>query len=54
MGGDYSRDDFNPKNNFSQVLMQQGRIQLDSDWNEQAKITDRRLRALALDRRQLR
>jgi hypothetical protein len=32
--GDFTRDTFNPLKNFSRVLMQQGRVQLDADWNE--------------------
>ena len=34
--GDFTRDTFNPLKHFSRVLMQQGRVQLDADWNEQA------------------
>jgi hypothetical protein len=33
MSGDYSRVRFDPKKHFSGVLMQQGRVQLDADWN---------------------
>ena len=49
MGGDYTKDRFDPTRDYSAVLMQQGRVQLDSDWNEQAEILDRRIRAGALD-----
>lgn len=35
MPGDYSRKTFNRKKHYRGVLMQQGRVQLDSDWNEQ-------------------
>jgi hypothetical protein len=35
MKGDFSRDTFDPKNHFARVLMQQGRVQTDADWNEQ-------------------
>ncbi len=35
MASDISRKLFNPKKHYSGVLMQQGRVQLDSDWNEQ-------------------
>jgi hypothetical protein len=38
MPGDYSRKTFNRKKHYSGVLMQQGRVQLDSDWNEQHDI----------------
>jgi hypothetical protein len=49
MAGDYSRTTFNPAKHFSSVLMQQGRVQLDADWNEQNGITLHHLRALAAD-----
>ena len=42
MSGDYSRVRFDPKNDFSGVLMQQGRVQLDADWNELVALLDRR------------
>jgi|GEM_PF-6631294 len=35
MKGDFSRDNFDPKKHYSAVLIQQGRVQLDADWNEQ-------------------
>ena len=46
---DISRDSFDPNAHYSRVLMQQGRVQLDSDWNEQVEIQLRQLRALAED-----
>jgi len=49
MSGDYSRVRFDPSNNFSGVLMQQGRVQLDSDWNEWVAASDRRMRAESID-----
>jgi len=49
MTGDYSRRTFDPKKDFSAVLMQQGRVQLDADWNELVEILDRRLRAETTD-----
>jgi nitrous oxidase accessory protein NosD len=49
MSGDYSRQRFDPKNDFSGVLMQQGRVQLDADWNELVEILDRRRRAKTTD-----
>jgi hypothetical protein len=49
MNGDFSRDTFDPANHFSRVLMQQGRVQLDSDWNEQTSILLHYLRTLARD-----
>jgi len=49
MKGDFTRITFNPRNHFSRVLMQQGRVQLDADWNEQAAILLHYLQALAAD-----
>lgn len=49
MSGDYSRQRFEPSKHFSAVLMQQGRVQLDADWNEQGAILDRRWRAETTD-----
>lgn len=49
MSGDYSRYRFDPWLDFAGVLMQQGRVQLDADWNEQADLLDRRLRAEGVD-----
>lgn len=49
MSGDYSRVRFDPFADFSGVDMQQGRVQLDSDWNEWAAILDRRRRAESVD-----
>jgi Family of unknown function (DUF6519) len=47
--GDFSRDSFDPHKHFSRVLMQQGRVQLDADWNEQAAILLHYMRTLAAD-----
>lgn len=47
--GDFTRDTFDPFKHFSRVLMQQGRVQLDADWNEQVDILLRYLRTLAVD-----
>jgi hypothetical protein len=49
MKGDFSRDTFDPTRHFSRVLMQQGRVQLDADWNEQTAILLHYLRTLARD-----
>ncbi len=38
MKGDFSRFTFNKKKHYSGVLMQQGRVQVDADWNEQLAI----------------
>ncbi len=49
MKGDFSRNTFDPHKHFTRVLMQQGRVQLDADWNEQTAILLYYLRALAAD-----
>jgi hypothetical protein len=49
MKGDFTRITFDPVRHFSRVLMQQGRVQLDADWNEQAAILLHYLQALAAD-----
>src|SRR5262249_21351524 len=49
MKGDFTRDTFDPRRQFTRVLMQQGRVQLDADWNEQASILLHYLRGLAAD-----
>lgn len=38
MKGDFSQWRFNPEENFTGVLQQQGKVMLDSDWNEHARI----------------
>jgi uncharacterized protein DUF6519 len=40
MRGDFSRLTFDPRKRYTAVLMQQGRVPLDSDWNEQAAILE--------------
>jgi hypothetical protein len=49
MQGDFTRDTFDPSKQYSRVLMQQGRVQLDADWNEQTSILLHYMRALARD-----
>src|ERR1043166_6493006 len=49
MHGDFTRDTFDPAKNYSRVLMQQGRVALDADWNEQTSILLRYLRLLTRD-----
>lgn len=49
MSGDYTRFTHDPAKRYGGVLQQQGRVALDSDWNEQAEILTRRLRTLAAD-----
>ncbi|HEX8919833.1 MAG TPA: DUF6519 domain-containing protein, partial [Pyrinomonadaceae bacterium] len=49
MKGDFSRYTFDKKNFFSRVLMQQGRVTLDADYNEQVEILLHYMRTLARD-----
>jgi hypothetical protein len=49
MKGDFTRDTFDQRKQFSRVLMQQGRVTLDADTNEQTAILLHYLRALARD-----
>lgn len=49
MKGDFTRDTFRPEKHYQQVLMQQGRVQLDADWNEQAAIVAHRDAAMMAD-----
>jgi hypothetical protein len=43
MKGDFSRETFDAKKHYSGVLMQQGRVQVDADWNEQQGIHQHRI-----------
>lgn len=49
MKGDFTRMTFDRTKHYSSVLMQQGRVQLDADWNEEMAIQLHLLRALARD-----
>jgi len=49
MSGDYSRFVFDPRQNYAGVLMQQGRVLLDQDWNERSAIDSRTFRATIVD-----
>ncbi|MDF0677303.1 MAG: DUF6519 domain-containing protein [Nitrospira sp.] len=49
MKGDFSRLTFDKEKQFSRVLMQQGRVQLDADWNEQVAIFLESIRTLTRD-----
>lgn len=49
MKADFTRNSFHPNKHFARVLMQQGRVQLDADWNEQAAILLRYMHTLAAD-----
>jgi hypothetical protein len=49
MKGDFSRFTFDPQKHFLRVLMQQGRVLLDADWNEQVAILLHNLHTLTRD-----
>src|SRR5436305_9573297 len=49
MKGDFSRLTFNRRKHYSGVLMQQGRVQTDADWNEQLEIQQHRAETEARD-----
>jgi hypothetical protein len=49
MPADITRDSFDALKHFSRVVQQQGRVQLDADWNEQVSILLHSLRTLAAD-----
>lgn len=49
MKGDFTRSTFRVENHYSSVRMQQGRLQLDADWNEQADIQRHLLQVQARD-----
>ena len=49
MSGDHTRFTFAPKKRYDAVLQQQGRVQLDADWNEAEAITRRRTTLQAPD-----
>lgn len=46
MKGDFSRSTFDASKHYTSVRMQQGRVQIDADWNEQADIVAHHQRAL--------
>ena len=49
MKGDFSRNTFNPRRHLSRVLMQQGRVLVDADWNEQTSILLHYMRSVIAD-----
>ena len=49
MGADVSRVRFDPLRDFAGVVLQQGRLLLDADFNEYVALLDRRLRAETSD-----
>jgi hypothetical protein len=49
MKGDFTRNTFDPKKHYRGVLMQQGRVQLDADWNENLDILLHRIETETID-----
>lgn len=49
MKADLTRNTFDPLKHFTRVLMQQGRVQIDADWNEQIAILLNYLHKLTAD-----
>lgn len=47
--GDFTRDTFYPLRHFTRVFMQQGRVSVDADWNEQVSMLLHYLRSMARD-----
>lgn len=49
MKSDLTRDTFDPAKHYRAVQQQQGRVQLDADWNEQLDITGHRIETETVD-----
>ena len=49
MKGDFTRLTFRPQKHYTSVRMQQGRLQLDSDWNEQVDVQAHLLQTQSID-----
>src|SRR5581483_797290 len=49
MGSDRARVSYDPKQQYRSVVMQQGRVTLEADWNEAQEITLEEIRREALD-----
>src|SRR5690349_4971638 len=49
MRGDFSRTTHRPNRHYSRVLLQQGRVLLDADWNEQIAIQLEAMRSMMSD-----
>lgn len=49
MKGDFTRRTFRPEKQYTSVRMQQGRVQLDEDWNEQVELQQLQVRQQARD-----
>ncbi len=47
--GDFTRDTFYPLRHFTRVFVQQGRVGVDADWNEQVSMLVHYLRSMARD-----
>jgi hypothetical protein len=47
--GDFTRNTYDRSKHFTRVFMQQGRVLVDADWNEQTSIVLRFLQTLAAD-----
>src|ERR1700710_1932658 len=46
---DISRETFRPQRHYSSVRLEQGRVQVDADWNEQIAINQHHTRTTARD-----
>jgi len=49
MGADRARVSYNPRQQYRSVVMQQGRVTLEADWNESQAIVGEQLRHETLD-----
>ena len=49
MKGDFSRLTFDPRQHYRAVRMQQGRLQVDADWNEHVDLVMHRLETEVAD-----
>ena len=49
MKGDFSRSTHRSTNRYSSVRLQQGRVLLDAEWNEQADLSLHRERGSSID-----
>lgn len=49
MKGDFSRSTFDPRKHYRGVRMQQGRVQLDADWNESLDVLLHRIETETID-----
>ena len=49
MKGDFTKSSFDPKKHYRRVPLQQGRVQLDAEWNEQIEIDEHRIETEAVD-----